>query len=102
MHWQGVSGWRWLFILEGLPAVVFGVVTWFYLTDWPRNAGWLSDDEREWLASRLAEENAARKSIRSYTAWQAPRDPRALLLTFAYFLHAAIAYSFDFWLSCDF
>jgi len=98
VHWYGVSGWRWLFILEGLPAVVFGIVTWFYLTDWPREAAWLPDDERDWLSGRLADENAARKSIRSYTVLQAFRDPRVLLLTFAYFLHAAIAYSFVFWL----
>ncbi len=39
VHWYGVSGWRWLFILEGLPAVCSsGIVTWFYLTDWPREA----------------------------------------------------------------
>lgn len=71
VHWYGVGGWRWLFILEGLPAVVFGVVTWFYLTDWPCNAAWLAEDEREWLSTRLAEENAARKSVRSYTATRA-------------------------------
>ena len=98
VHWYGMSGWRWLFIIEGLPAVIFGVGTWFYLTDWPREAVWLPDDERDWLSARLGEENAARKSIRSYTVWQAFRDPRVLLLTFAYFLHAAIAYSFVFWL----
>jgi len=82
VHWQGMSGWRWLFIIEGLPAVIFGVVTWFYLTDWPREAAWLPHDERQWLSTRLDEENAARKSIRSYTVWQAFRDPRVLLLTF--------------------
>ncbi len=98
VHWYGVSGWRWLFILEGLPAVIFGIVTWFYLTDWPRDADWLPENEREWLSARLSEEAAAKRSIRSYTVWQAFRDPRVLLLTFAYFLHAAIAYSFVFWL----
>src|SRR5215510_9209086 len=39
--WFGYSGWRWLLILEGLPAVIAGVVTFFYLTDWPRDAKWL-------------------------------------------------------------
>ena len=98
VHWYGLSGWRWLFILEGLPAVIFGIVTWFYLTDWPREAAWLPENEREWLSARLSDEAAAKRSIRSYTVWQAFRDPRVLLLTFAYFLHAAIAYSFVFWL----
>ena len=41
VHWMGLSGWRWLLILEGVPAVIFGVITIFYLTDWPRDATWL-------------------------------------------------------------
>src|SRR5882724_2226165 len=46
VHWFGVPGWRWLFIIEGMPAIVFGFVTIFYLTDWPHQARWLPDDER--------------------------------------------------------
>ena len=98
VHWYGVSGWRWLFILEGLPAVVFGIVTWFYLTDWPHQAAWLPDAERDWLSTNLKAEAAARKAVRTYTVGQAFREPRVLLLTFAYFLHAAVAYTFVFWL----
>ena len=98
VHWYGVSGWRWLFILEGLPAVIFGVVTWFYLTDWPRDAKWLPAEEREWLSASLVAEAAARKVAGAYTVRQVFREPRVVLLTFAYFLHAAIAYSFVFWL----
>jgi ACS family tartrate transporter-like MFS transporter len=98
VHWYGLSGWRWLFVLEGLPAVLFGVVTWFYLTDWPAQASWLPQSEREWLSGTIAAEASARKSIRTYTVWQAFRDWRVLLLTLAYFLHASIAYSFVFWL----
>ena len=89
---------RWLFIIEGLPALLFGFVTWFYLTDWPRDASWLSREERDWLIARLTAESEARRSIRSYTVWQAVRDWRILLLTLAYFLHAAIAYTFVFFL----
>ena len=63
MHWYGVSGWRWLFIIEGLPAVLFGFITWFYLTDWPRDASWLPREERDWLIARLAVKSEARKSI---------------------------------------
>ena len=98
VHWYGLSGWRWLFILEGLPAVIFGVVTWFYLTDWPHQAAWLPDAERDWLSTNLKAEAAARKAARTYTVGQAFREPRVLLLTFAYFLHAAVAYTFVFWL----
>lgn len=98
VHWFGISGWRWLFILEGLPAVVFGVITWFYLTDWPRDAAWLPTAEKEWLSAKLVAEATAKKAVRTYTVGQAFSDPRVLLLTFVYFMHAAVAYTFVFWL----
>src|SRR6185437_9427372 len=54
MHgFLGLADWHWLFILEAIPAVVLGIVTWFYLTDHPAQAGWLQPDERAWLAQRL-------------------------------------------------
>jgi ACS family tartrate transporter-like MFS transporter len=98
VHWYGVSGWRWLFILEGLPAILFGIVTWFYLTDLPQHVAWLPAAEREWLSAKLVAEAAARKAVQTFTVWQAFRDLRVVLLTFAYFLHAGIAYIFVFWL----
>jgi ACS family tartrate transporter-like MFS transporter len=58
--WFGIAGWRWLFILEGIPAVVLGIATWLYLTDKPEDAHWLSDDEKTWLAAELAEEERLR------------------------------------------
>src|SRR5205823_1260090 len=60
VHWLGLSGWRWVFIVEGLPAVVLGFVTFFYLTDWPREARWLRPDEREWLEAELQREQPER------------------------------------------
>jgi ACS family tartrate transporter-like MFS transporter len=56
-HWLGLAGWRWVFIGEGLPAVLLGVVTFFYLTDWPREARWLRPEEREWLQRELQHED---------------------------------------------
>lgn len=46
VHWMGIPGWRWLFFVEGIPAVVVGAVTLFYLTDWPSEGAWLSEAER--------------------------------------------------------
>lgn len=63
IHWFGLAGWRWLFILEGIPALILGVVTWFYLTDRPRDAAWLLPEEREWLAGILASEESACRGI---------------------------------------
>ncbi|MGH7105910.1 MAG: MFS transporter [Acetobacteraceae bacterium] len=61
--WLGVTGWRWLFVLEGLPAVVLGVMALRWLTDRPEEATWLRAEERAWLASTMAEE-ARRKGAR--------------------------------------
>lgn len=58
-HWWGLAGWRWVFIAEGLPAVLLGIVTYFYLTDRPRDAGWLPPAERRWLEAELAREEPA-------------------------------------------
>jgi ACS family tartrate transporter-like MFS transporter len=58
VNWFGIAGWRWLFILEGLPAIVLGIVTYFYLTDRPKDASWLEPEEREWLSEVIARDNA--------------------------------------------
>src|SRR6266481_3530894 len=85
-HWWQLAGWRWLFILEGTPAIVLGVITLFYLTDWPSQARWLPDDERDWLVNELETELQAKKRIRDYTITQAFFDRRVLLLIAAFFL----------------
>ena len=59
ISWLGLRGWRWLFILEGIPAIVFGIVTIFYLTDWPRQAKWLPADGRERITPELLKEKAS-------------------------------------------
>jgi ACS family tartrate transporter-like MFS transporter len=59
---QGLHGWQWLFLLEGLPAVLFGIVTWMWLPDSPRDVRWLSATEQEHVARRIAEEAAATRA----------------------------------------
>src|SRR6202790_5008415 len=85
VRWQSLAGWRWLFILEGIPAIVLGIITIFYLTDWPAQAGWLPQDERNWLVNELQTELQAKKKIRNYTMMEAFCDLRTLRLIFAYF-----------------
>lgn len=84
--WHGLAGWRWLFILEGVPAIILGIVTLFYLTDWPREATWLAADEREWITGQLELEKQAKKETAHYTIWEAFRDRRVLMLLFPYLL----------------
>jgi ACS family tartrate transporter-like MFS transporter len=47
LNWLGLAGWRWMFIIEGVPAIILGIVTLFYLTDWPHQAKWLPKDEQD-------------------------------------------------------
>jgi len=98
VNWFGLAGWRWLFIIEGMPAVIFGVVTIFYLTDWPHQAHWLPDDERDWLTSELEREKQAKHSVRSYGILEAFRHREVILLTLTYFFIVSTVYGFTFWL----
>jgi MFS transporter, ACS family, tartrate transporter len=98
VHWHGVAGWRWLLILEGAPAIVFGVVTVFYLTDWPRDAHWLEKDEREWITDELEREKQAKKAVQALTVWRALRNPDVVKLTLAAFCGLTSIYGFGFWL----
>jgi ACS family tartrate transporter-like MFS transporter len=98
ISWLGLKGWRWLFILEGIPAVLFGVITLFYLTDWPRLANWLGPDERDWIQGELEREKQARQKVRSYTVWQAFSERDVILLTLSYFCATTGGYGISFWL----
>src|SRR6202158_6293915 len=52
-NWLAVEGWRWLFFLEGLPAILLGAVAFFFLTDWPSEASWLAPTQRQWIHEKL-------------------------------------------------
>jgi len=98
LHWYGLEGWRWLFILEGVPAVILGIITFFYLTDWPSQAVWLPPEERDWITSELNREHREKVAVRSYTMAQALRQREVILLTLIYFLGATGIYGFSLWL----
>jgi ACS family tartrate transporter-like MFS transporter len=96
--WRGWAGWRWLFVLEGVPAILMGLVTLFYMTDWPREAQWLSLDEREWIRGELEAEKQAKKETLHYTILEAFRDRRTLLLIVPYLFANLGNASVVFWL----
>ena len=98
ISWLGLSGWRWLFIIEGIPAVIFGVVTIFYLTDWPHQARWLPEDERSWITLELDRERRGKESTHRRSAWQALRQREVIVLTASYLCINASIYGFTFWL----
>jgi ACS family tartrate transporter-like MFS transporter len=98
VHWLGLSGWRWLFLFEGIPAVLLGIVTLFVLPDRPNEVRWLRADERDWLISRLAEERQAKAHVEHMTVWQALRHPAVLMLTAGLFFTYTGGYAFWFWM----
>jgi MFS transporter, ACS family, tartrate transporter len=97
IHWLGFAGWRWLLLLEGVPAVIGGFVALYYLTDRPRDAGWLADDERAWITGEL-EREARSKPSSNTSVWRVFQDRNVILLTAVYFLGACSQYGFTFWL----
>jgi ACS family tartrate transporter-like MFS transporter len=97
VRWFGIPGWRWLFILEGIPAMLLGIMTLLYLTDWPREAKWLPADEREWIDGELQREKAAKAAIGSWTVRQALAQRDVILLALIYFLALIGLYGFNFW-----
>jgi ACS family tartrate transporter-like MFS transporter len=98
LDWLGIPGWRWLLILEGIPALLFGVITWFYLTDRPRHAKWLTEDERNWIQDELAREAATRGPARHATILESLRQPLVLALALSYFLMNTSGYGLTLWL----
>jgi ACS family tartrate transporter-like MFS transporter len=98
LSWLGLRGWRWLFILEGLPAVLMGLIALIYLTDWPWQANWLRPDEREWITTALDRERKTKQQVRSYSIWQAVRHPDVILLAGCYFFALTGNYGIAFWL----
>jgi D-galactonate transporter len=98
ISWFDLRGWRWLFIFEGLPAVVLGIIALFYLTDWPREASWLTADEREWISGELEREKQAKQKVERFTIWRALGQRDVLLLTLAYFGATTGGYGIGFWL----
>jgi ACS family tartrate transporter-like MFS transporter len=96
--WGGLEGWQWLFIIEGLPPIIMGFVTWMLLTDRPKDAAWLMPQQRIWLQERLDSEQAQREAVRKYSLGQAFRNPKIWLLTLAYVGQNGSAYGLVFFL----
>jgi len=94
----GLSGWQWLFLGEGFPAVVLGFLALRVLTDRPEQAQWLPPREREWLARTMAAERAGRASQGHASVLGGMRSPRVWLLCAVYFLNTVVTYGVFLWL----
>lgn len=97
-HVGRLRGWQWLFLLEGIPAVVLGVAAMYYLTDRPEKAHWLSEEERTWLSAQVGHEETYRQERHGLTLRQAAIDRRVWILTLVYFAVAGASNSLGFYL----
>jgi len=94
----GLKGWQWVYIYWGLPAVLLGIVALFVLTDRPRDASWLTAEEKVALEAELEKERAARAATHRMSVLEAFQNPKVLLLAGAYFCSTAANYSLEFFL----
>jgi D-galactonate transporter len=89
---HGLDGWQWMFLVEGLPCVIFGILALFVLDDRPADARWLTDDEKRLLASEVDSSNT------HHSFAQVAKDPRVYLMAVPYFCFICGIYAVSFWL----
>jgi MFS transporter, ACS family, tartrate transporter len=94
----GMRGWQWLFLMEGLPPIALGVVTWFYLTEHPAQAHWLASDERSWLEGRIEVEHARKRDRLQLSVVQTLFNPRVLALGAVGYTLASLLFGVGFFL----
>jgi MFS transporter, ACS family, tartrate transporter len=94
----GWAGWQWLFLLEGIPAVLVGIVVLIVLPDNPGRAKWLSDSEREWIRAELERDQANAGPGQQHRLSEVFRSGRVWLLCALYFLNNVGTYGFEMWL----
>jgi len=95
---KGLSGWQWMFLMEGIPAIFLGVAVFWALSDSPREASWLKGEERAWLLERLALEQQAESSLRKENLWAVLVSPRIWMLSVVYFGVSTTMYGVTLWL----
>ncbi|MSO99250.1 MAG: MFS transporter [Rhodospirillaceae bacterium] len=98
LDWLGLRGWQWMFILEGVASSIVGIAVFFFLTDRPKDAKWLTDEERNWLIATLDAEYAARGGAKVAELRHGLTNPHVLLLGVMYAGALAASGSFGFWL----
>jgi MFS transporter, ACS family, tartrate transporter len=80
----GLGGWQWVFIIEAIPAVLMGFVSFIWLTDRPEHARWLSNDERAWLTGKLAMERQRTTRVKQLSVWQVLVNKHVLIMALVY------------------
>ncbi|HXJ87029.1 MAG TPA: MFS transporter [Candidatus Binatia bacterium] len=98
LHGLGLSGWQWMFLIEGLPAIFFGAVVLWTLCDHPDEAHWLEGEEKDWLIAKLAAEQRAEAGVSRRDFWKVLISLRIWLLSMVYFGLSTTMYGVTLWL----
>jgi ACS family tartrate transporter-like MFS transporter len=98
LHGKGLAGWQWLFLMEGMPAIVLGVTVLWVLNDTPGEARWLAGEEGQWLMDQLAREARLDSAAQDTGLWSAVADWRVWVLSLVYFAVPACMYGVTLWL----
>ena len=98
LHGGGLAGWQWLFLLEGLPAILLGATVSWMLVDSPRQASWLTGEQRAWLVDALERERQEDSLIHKSSFSSVFINPRVWILSLVYFGVASTMYGVTLWL----
>lgn len=95
---NGWTGWQWMFLIEGVPAIFLGLMAWLMLDDRPGQAKWLSASEKELIEKTLQQDQRDLGPAHHGSLRQALYDPKIYILAFSYFTFIAGTYVITFWL----
>ncbi|HEY3539017.1 MAG TPA: MFS transporter [Trinickia sp.] len=98
VHWFAWSGWRWMLVLEGAPALIGGFMCFTYLTNRPQDAKWLEPKERDWLLNELENDRKARPDAKHFGSLKAMANPKVLYLSFIYFVYQCGSLGVGYWM----
>lgn len=98
ISWLNLAGWRWLFIIEGIPAVLLGIIALCVMVDRPEQAKFLESNEKEWLLKTLEKERNLKMQKKSTSKWQAFQDKKVWHLSFCYLCYVITLYGLGLWM----
>ncbi len=98
IKWFDWSGWRWMLFLEGVPAVFLGVACFFFLTDKPEQAKWLTQQEKDWLLAELERDRQSRKNVKRLSVFKTMVNKKVLYLAFIYFVYQCGSLGVGYWM----
>ena len=98
VHWFGLASWRWLLILEGIPAILGGILTYFLLPGRPAEARFLTAEEKDWITAELSGEEQKKRASRHITVAQAMGDGRVWHLSAISFTALLGMFAMVFWM----